>query len=66
MGSSSILRSDPRAKYRVSRIAEELGTRLEPLLRGRTAAEKDVIIFEESRRILIAEIQVRTLPSLSS
>ena len=50
----------------MSRIAEELGARLEPLLRGRTAAEKDVIIFEESRRILIAEIQVRTLPSLSS
>ena len=66
MRSSSNLRSSPRAKYRVSRIAEELGARLEPLLRGRTAAEKDVIIFEESRRILIAEIQVRTLPSLSS
>ena len=45
----------------MSRIAEELGARLEPLLRGRTTAEKDVIIFEESRRILIAEIQVWTI-----
>ena len=50
----------------MSRIAEELGARLEPLLRGRTTAEKDVIIFEESRRILIAEIQVRTISLIAN